>query len=158
MSAASAARSILTTLHEVMAARTHAQAKLNQVVEVIGDALDSEVCSIYLLRDGMLELFATRGLNQAAVHVTRLGVGEGLTAVFCLAFALIAAWVVRETWLLDERSVVLRLAVWPFQLALPAAFLIAALRHGAYGIWPALRPAERGEGDQHGEPPRGALP
>ncbi|VVS98702.1 phosphoenolpyruvate--protein phosphotransferase [Erythrobacter sp. EC-HK427] len=79
MSAASAARSILTTLHEVMAARTHAQAKLNQVVEVIGDALDSEVCSIYLLRDGMLELFATRGLNQAAVHVTRLGVGEGLT-------------------------------------------------------------------------------
>lgn len=79
MSAASAARSILTTLHEVMAARTHAQAKLNQVVELIGDALDSEVCSIYLLRDGMLELFATRGLNQAAVHVTRLGVGEGLT-------------------------------------------------------------------------------
>ncbi len=79
MKAASAARSILTTLHEVMAARTHAQAKLNQVVEVIGEALDSEVCTIYLLRDGMLELYATRGLNQAAVHVTRLGVGEGLT-------------------------------------------------------------------------------
>lgn len=79
MKAASAARSILTTLHEVMASRTHAQAKLNQVVEVIGEALDSEVCTIYLLRDGMLELFATRGLNQAAVHVTRLGVGEGLT-------------------------------------------------------------------------------
>jgi len=79
MKAASAARSILTTLHEVMAARTHAQAKLNQVVEVIGEALTSEVCTIYLLRDGMLELYATRGLNQAAVHVTRLGVGEGLT-------------------------------------------------------------------------------
>jgi len=79
MKAASAARSILTTLHEVMASRTHAQGKLNQVVEVIGEALDSEVCTIYLLRDGMLELFATRGLNQAAVHVTRLGVGEGLT-------------------------------------------------------------------------------
>ncbi|WP_340587257.1 phosphoenolpyruvate--protein phosphotransferase [Erythrobacter alti] len=79
MKAASAARSILTTLHEVMASRTHAQAKLNQVVEVIGEALDSEVCTIYLLRDGMLELYATRGLNQASVHVTRLGVGEGLT-------------------------------------------------------------------------------
>ena len=78
-SAAIAARSILTRLHEVMAARTHAQAKLNQVVEAIGESLDSEVCSIYLLREGMLELFATRGLNQAAVHVTRLGVGEGLT-------------------------------------------------------------------------------
>ncbi|HYD25388.1 MAG TPA: phosphoenolpyruvate--protein phosphotransferase [Croceibacterium sp.] len=79
MSAAAAARSILTQLHEVMAARTHAQAKLNQVVEIIGEALDSEVCSIYLLRDGLLELFATRGLEQAAVHVTKLGVGEGLT-------------------------------------------------------------------------------
>lgn len=77
--AASSARTILTSLHEVMASRTHAQAKLNQVVETIGEALDSEVCSIYLLRGGMLELFATRGLNQAAVHVTRLGVGEGLT-------------------------------------------------------------------------------
>jgi phosphotransferase system enzyme I (PtsP) len=79
MSAVAAARSILTQLHEVMAARSHAQAKLNQVVEIIGESLNSEVCSIYLLRDGMLELFATRGLNQAAVHVTRLGVGEGLT-------------------------------------------------------------------------------
>ncbi len=77
--AANSARTILTSLHEVMAARTHAQAKLNQVVETIGEALDSEVCSIYLLRGGMLELYATRGLNQAAVHVTRLGVGEGLT-------------------------------------------------------------------------------
>src|SRR5690606_15298556 len=79
MSAAAAARSILTQLHEVMASRTPPQGKLNQVVEIIGESLNSEVCSIYLLREGMLELFATRGLNQAAVHVTRLGVGEGLT-------------------------------------------------------------------------------
>ena len=79
MSAVSSARTILTGLHEIMASRTHAQAKLNQVVETIGESLDSEVCSIYLLREGMLDLFATRGLNQAAVHVTRLGVGEGLT-------------------------------------------------------------------------------
>lgn len=79
MLAAAAARSILTRLHEVMAARTHAQGKLNQVVEIIGQALDSEVCSIYLLRDGLLELFATRGLNQSAVHVTKLAIGAGLT-------------------------------------------------------------------------------
>ncbi len=77
-SAVSAARTILTRLHEVMASRNHAQAKLNTVVEVIGVSLDSEVCSIYLLRDGMLELFATRGLAQEAVHVTRMGIGEGL--------------------------------------------------------------------------------
>ena len=61
-----------------MASKNHAQGKLNHVVNIIGEALSSEVCSIYLLRDGALELFATRGLNEAAVHVTRLGLGEGL--------------------------------------------------------------------------------
>ena len=76
--AVSAARSILTRLHDVMASRSHAQAKLNSVVEAIGEGLDSEVCSVYLLREGSLELFATRGLAQEAVHVTRLEIGEGL--------------------------------------------------------------------------------
>ena len=77
-SAVTAARTILTGLHEVMASRAHAQSKLNTVVEVIGESLNSEVCSIYLLREGMLELFATRGLAQEAVHVTRMAIGEGL--------------------------------------------------------------------------------
>ncbi|MBP6555706.1 MAG: phosphoenolpyruvate--protein phosphotransferase [Novosphingobium sp.] len=76
--AVAAARTILTGLHNVMASRSHVQAKLNTVVEVIGEGLDSEVCSIYLLREGMLELFATKGLAQEAVHVTRMGIGEGL--------------------------------------------------------------------------------
>ena len=76
--AAISARQILTGLHDVMASRTHAQGKLNNVVEIIGEALNSEVCSIYLLREGSLELFATRGLNADAVHVTRLANGEGL--------------------------------------------------------------------------------
>jgi phosphotransferase system enzyme I (PtsP) len=78
LNAVAAARAILTSLHEVMASRAGAQVKLNQIVDAIGEKLDSEVCSIYLLREGMLELFATRGLNQDAVHVTRLAVGEGL--------------------------------------------------------------------------------
>ncbi|MEH3105966.1 MAG: phosphoenolpyruvate--protein phosphotransferase [Sphingomonas fennica] len=76
--ASSAAREILTRLHDVMASRAAAQVKLNQVVQIIGEALTSEVCSIYLLRDGVLELFATRGLKQEAVHVTTLALGEGL--------------------------------------------------------------------------------
>jgi phosphotransferase system enzyme I (PtsP) len=76
--AAQSARTILTRLHEVMASRVNAQGKLNQVVGIIGECLHSEVCSIYLLRDGTLELYATRGLKQEAVHVTRLALGEGL--------------------------------------------------------------------------------
>ena len=81
MTAVAAARSILTRLHEVMASRLHPQGKLDQVVQIIGESLDSEVCSIYLLREGMLELFATRGLEQSAVHVTRLAIGEGLNGI-----------------------------------------------------------------------------
>lgn len=79
-------------------------------------------------------------------------IGELLTALFCLAFAWLALGVVRETYELDERSVALRLVVWPVQSVLPIAFLLAFLRHACYGIWPSLRPAEQGEGDPHGEP------
>jgi phosphotransferase system enzyme I (PtsP) len=78
MTATIAAREILTGLHEVMAARGNPQSKLDRVVELIADKMASEVCSIYLLRDSKLELFATRGLRKEAVHVTRLGMGEGL--------------------------------------------------------------------------------
>ena len=76
--AASASRQILTQLHEVMASRTAVQGKLNKVVGIIAEAFKSEVCSIYLRREGVLELFATRGLKQEAVHVTKLALGEGL--------------------------------------------------------------------------------
>ncbi|WP_324806577.1 phosphoenolpyruvate--protein phosphotransferase [Sphingomonas sp. LY29] len=76
--AAASAREILTGLHDVMARRGSAQVKLDRVVDLIAVAMKSEVCSIYLLRDQQLELFATHGLRKEAVHVTRLGLGEGL--------------------------------------------------------------------------------
>lgn len=77
-SAAASAREILTRLHDVMAGRNPAQAKLDAIVGIIAEAMNSEVCSIYLLREGVLELFATRGLAKEAVHVTKLALGEGL--------------------------------------------------------------------------------
>ena len=76
--AATTAREILTGLHELMARRASAQAKLDHVVDLIAAAMASEVCSIYLLRDALFELSATHGLRKEAVHVTRLGLGEGL--------------------------------------------------------------------------------
>jgi phosphotransferase system enzyme I (PtsP) len=76
--AAASAREILTGLHEIMAKRGSAQAKLDRVVDLIAEAMSSDVCSIYLLRDNYLELFATHGLRKEAVHVTRLRMGEGL--------------------------------------------------------------------------------
>src|SRR5215203_5693018 len=78
LSAAASAREILTGLHEIMAGRGSAQAKLDKVVDLIAVAMQSEVCSIYLLRDNALELSATHGLRKEAVHVTRLAMGEGL--------------------------------------------------------------------------------
>ena len=78
LSAATSAREILTGLHEIMAKRGSAQNKLDKVVDLIAEAMGSDVCSIYLLRDNVLELFATHGLRKEAVHVTRLRMGEGL--------------------------------------------------------------------------------
>jgi phosphotransferase system, enzyme I, PtsP len=75
---ATSSREILTGLRDVMATGSPPQSKLNQVVKIIAEAMLSEVCSIYLLREGELELFATVGLQQSAVHVTRLALGEGL--------------------------------------------------------------------------------
>src|SRR4051794_40328362 len=76
--AIAAAREILTGLHALMAKRGSPQAKLDHVVDLIAGALKSEVCSIYLMSDSLLELFATHGLRKEAVHVTRLALGEGL--------------------------------------------------------------------------------
>jgi len=78
MIAASGAREILRRLHDVMASKANAQTKLNRVVAVVAQQLNSEVASIYLLRDGVLELYATKGLSQDAVHVTKLALGHGL--------------------------------------------------------------------------------
>lgn len=61
-----------------MASRSPVQGKLVNVVNIIGEALSSEVCSIYIRRNGLLELYATRGLNQAAVNVAKLAIGDGL--------------------------------------------------------------------------------
>src|SRR5438309_11963700 len=78
LSAATSAREILTGLHAIMASRGSAQSKLDKVVDLIAEKMASEVCSIYLLRDNNLELYATHGLRKEAVHVTRLKMGAGL--------------------------------------------------------------------------------
>jgi phosphotransferase system enzyme I (PtsP) len=62
-----------------MAGSGTAQQRLDQLVRLIADEMVAEVCSVYVMRAGdVLELFATQGLNQEAVHVTRLRLGEGL--------------------------------------------------------------------------------
>jgi phosphotransferase system enzyme I (PtsP) len=82
MPAAGGPRLLLRRLREIMAEQTSAQMRLDKLVTVIASNMVAEVCSIYLRRAGkILELFATEGLNRAAVHTTRLKEGEGLVGL-----------------------------------------------------------------------------
>lgn len=72
-------RQLIKQLHAVMAAPLEAQERLNKVVATIANNMVAEVSSLYALRaDGVLELYATHGLNPSAVHKAGLRVGEGL--------------------------------------------------------------------------------
>ena len=75
----SESRKLLRRLRDTLAAGAEGQARLDRIVRLIAQSMGSEVCSIYLFRDPeTLELCATEGLNAAAVHKTRLKLGEGL--------------------------------------------------------------------------------
>ena len=72
-------RKLLGRLREALAEEGAGQARLDHVTQIIAQAMEAEVCSIYLARDDdTLELCATEGLKAGAVHVTRMRVGEGL--------------------------------------------------------------------------------
>ena len=72
-------RVLLQRLREVMATETEPQRRLHQLVRVIASNMVADVCSLYVRRrTGEHELFATVGLNDDAVHITRLAAEEGL--------------------------------------------------------------------------------
>ncbi|WND01376.1 phosphoenolpyruvate--protein phosphotransferase [Temperatibacter marinus] len=72
-------RILLRRLHGIMAGGGSADTRLKMLVKVIAQNMVAEVCSLYLVRAGsVLELFATEGLKEEAVHVTRLNIGQGL--------------------------------------------------------------------------------
>jgi phosphotransferase system enzyme I (PtsP) len=72
-------RKLLRRLRDTLAERGQGQERLDRITHLIADSIGTEVCSIYLFRDPeTLELCATEGLNRAAVHKTRMKLGEGL--------------------------------------------------------------------------------
>ena len=72
-------RKLLRRLRDVLAIPAKGQARLDRITHLIADSMGTEVCSIYLFRDAeTLELCATQGLKKAAVHKTRMKLGEGL--------------------------------------------------------------------------------
>lgn len=72
-------RKMLVRLRDTMAEDSAGQTRLDKIVHLIATSMQTEVCSIYLFRDSdTLELCATEGLQEEAVHNTRLRLGEGL--------------------------------------------------------------------------------
>ena len=72
-------RRLLRRLRDTLAEPGEGQERLDRIVKLIAASMQTDVCSIYLFRDAeTLELCATRGLKRAAVHKTRLKLGEGL--------------------------------------------------------------------------------
>ena len=75
----SESRKLLQRLRDALADKSEGQERLDHITSIIADSMQTEVCSIYLFRDAeTLELCATEGLNPAAVHQTRMRLGEGL--------------------------------------------------------------------------------
>jgi len=60
--------------------------------------------------------------------------------LFCLVFSIVATQVVIETFNDDVQSMVLRIAIWPFQAIIPIAFFMTSIRHLIYTMYPNLRP------------------
>ncbi|WP_369695429.1 phosphoenolpyruvate--protein phosphotransferase [Jiella marina] len=72
-------RVLMRRIRELMIEPLEAQARLDQIVKLIAKHMETEVCSLYVLRaDGVLELYATEGLNPGSVHLAQLRLGEGL--------------------------------------------------------------------------------
>lgn len=79
MGPASGSHALLVRLKNILAEVGEGQKRLDHVSRIIAESMNTEVCSIYLLRDQeTLELCATKGLRNEAVHKTRLRKGEGL--------------------------------------------------------------------------------
>ena len=66
-------------IRELMVEPLDPQSRLDQISRLIAQNMVAEVCSLYVLRaDGILELYATEGLNPGSVHLAQLKLGEGL--------------------------------------------------------------------------------
>jgi phosphotransferase system enzyme I (PtsP) len=73
---------LLRDLRDVLGNYADPERRLEMVVKTIAQGMGTPVCSIYIKRPGeVLELFATYGLSQQAVHQTRLRIGEGLVGL-----------------------------------------------------------------------------
>lgn len=78
-------RHLLFGLRTIMAGHGRVSQLLSKIVTLVAGEMQTDVCSVYIRRlDDVLELSATVGLKQEAVHQTRLKMGEGLVGSIAL--------------------------------------------------------------------------
>nr|WP_070961503.1 phosphoenolpyruvate--protein phosphotransferase [Hyphomonas sp. Mor2] len=72
-------RLLMNRLRSVMAAEADTEARLMKVVRLIAGTMVADVCSVYRrTEDNRMELIATEGLREDAIHRTFLAIDEGL--------------------------------------------------------------------------------
>ena len=69
---------LLKRIRALMASEADVQTRLDNFVKLISQSMKINVCSVYLRSGDELELCATKGLKQEAVHTTRMRLDEGL--------------------------------------------------------------------------------
>ncbi len=75
-------RVLLKRLRELMAEPLEPQARLDRIVREIAQNMVAEVCSFYVLRaDGVLELYATEGLNPRPSTLPSCVLARGWSAL-----------------------------------------------------------------------------
>lgn len=78
-------RQIMKSLRSLVAQDISTQDRLDRIVTLLAQRLRMDVCSCYITRPGgILELYATCGLDAKAVHETFLRIGEGLIGEIAL--------------------------------------------------------------------------
>ena len=78
-------QNVLRSLKKVIKQKLSVEEKINQITMLTAKELQVEACSFYIIRPGdVLELYATCGLDEKAVHETYLRIGEGLNGEVAL--------------------------------------------------------------------------
>jgi len=75
--------SILEDIGAIVAHSHDLQDSLENIVRVVAERMETEVCSLYIYdpRTRELTLWATRGLNRSSIGKVKMGINEGLTGL-----------------------------------------------------------------------------
>jgi TRAP-type C4-dicarboxylate transport system permease small subunit len=112
----------------------------NIVVALLGIGLASAAGSH--LRPRFADNILPRSFDKVMQHLEPL-----VTALVLFIFALLASFLVLESYQLQERSTVLHSLLWPVQLLLPLAFYLAVARFLIYARYPGLKPAPQAQAE-----------